>query len=90
MVLLPCLLSLKEIPPTQIHVWDHAKLIRIYRCGKLAGKQCADGSSPVSPKHDGNENNRNHHNDEQRDDALREIRIFRHCLVPLKGIRACR
>jgi hypothetical protein len=27
-------------------------------------------------------------NDEQRDDALREIRIFRHCLVPLKGIRA--
>jgi hypothetical protein len=35
-----------------------------------------------SPKHADNENNRNHHNDEQRDDALREIRIFRHCLVP--------
>ena len=37
----------------------------------------------TSPKHADNENNRNHHNDEQRDDALREIRIFRHCLVPL-------
>ena len=35
-----------------------------------------------------NENPPYDHNDEQRDDALREILIFRHCLVPLTGICA--
>ena len=40
-------------------------------------------SVQVIPKHADNENPPNHHNDEQRDDALREIHIFWHCLVPL-------
>ena len=46
----------------------------------------ASGQDP--PKQAENENPPNHHNDEHRDDALREILIFRHCLVPLTGICA--
>ena len=49
----------------------------------VTGASQVQASAPQAPKHAENENPRNHHNDEQRDDALREIRIFRHCLVPL-------